>query len=258
MKKILYPLVTAALLAVSAFVLPSIRQPAADARLYEMRVYYAEPGKLDGLLARFRGHTTKLFKKHGMTNVGYWVPMDNTDNKLIYVLSYPNRSAREQSWKDFLADPKWKQAAANSEKNGKLVTRIESVYMKTTDFSPELRLTKSREPRAFELRTYKTTPGNQENLLARFRDHTVKLFEKHGMTNFSYWTPTEKEGGADDTLIYILAHQSKEAGLKSFDEFRQDTDWQAARKASEEKGGGSLTVSVESVYMTPTDFSPVK
>ena len=258
MKKNAYPLFAAVLLAISAFLPPPVGKFPADARLYEMRIYYAEPGKLDGLLARFRNHTTKLFNKHGMTNVGYWVPVDNTDNKLIYVLSYPNREAREQSWKDFLADPKWKKAAAKSEENGKLVTKIESVYLKTTDFSPELRLTKSKAPRAFELRTYKTTPGNQENLLARFRDHTVKLFEKHGMTNFLYWTPTEKEGGADDTLIYILAHQSKEAGLKSFDDFRQDTDWQAVRKASEEKGGGSLTVTVESVYMTPTDFSPVQ
>ena len=81
------------------------RTPAADTRCYEMRVYYAAPGKLDDLLAPFRNHTTGIFKKHGMTNVGYWLPMENPENKLVYVLSYPSREAREKSWKAFGADP---------------------------------------------------------------------------------------------------------------------------------------------------------
>jgi hypothetical protein len=230
----------------------------ADTRCYEMRIYYAEPGKLEDLLARFRNHTTEIFKKHGMTNVGYWLPIENTDNKLVYVLSYPSREARAESWKAFGADPAWKKVAEESEKNGKLVAKVESVFLKTTDFSPKLRIAKSKEPRVFELRTYKTTPGNLEALLSRFRDHTVKLFEKFGMTNVVYWTLTDKEQGADDTLIYLLAHKSKEAGLKSFGEFRADPEWKSVLKASEEKAGGSLTVTVESLYMTPTDFSPIK
>src|SRR6476469_2737431 len=75
-----------------------------DTRVFEMRTYYANPGKLDALNARFRDHTVKLFEKHGITNIGYWVPVENTENKLIYVLAYPSREAREASWKDFNND----------------------------------------------------------------------------------------------------------------------------------------------------------
>src|SRR5262245_47204249 len=74
-------------------------------RCYELRTYYSAPGKLEALHARFRDHTCKLFEKHGMVNVGYWVPLDNPDGKLIYLLAYPNREARENSWKAFMADP---------------------------------------------------------------------------------------------------------------------------------------------------------
>ncbi len=229
-----------------------------ESRLYEMRVYYAEPGKLDGLVARFRNHTTKLFAKHGMANEGYWLPVDNKENKLVYVLSYPNRAAREKSWQAFMNDADWKKAAADSEKDGKLITKIDNFYLKTIDFSPKKIAKKGSANRVFELRTYKATPGNLPGLLARFRDHTAKLFEKYGMTNLWYWTFTEKEQGADDMLIYFLSHPSREAGLEAFKKFGADPDWQAARKASEAKAGGSLTVSVESEYMIPTDFSPVK
>jgi hypothetical protein len=220
-----------------------------------MRVYYAEQGKLEDLLARFRNHTTKLFKKHGMKNEGYWLPIDNKDNKLVYVLSYKNQAGREKSWKAFAEDEKWKKVVMESEKNGKLISKIDKFFLKTTDFSPSKIKKKGTANRVFELRTYKASPNNIENLLARFRGFTVNAFEKYGMTNLWYWTLTAEN---NDMLIYFLSHSSKEAGAASFDKFRQDADWIATRKASEEKGGGSLTTSVVSEYMIPTDFSPMK
>ena len=125
--------------------------------------------------------------------------------------------------------------------------------------SPEITVGKN-EPRVFELRTYTAAPGKLADLNARFRDHTVKLFAKHGMTNFAYWNPSENEKGADDTLIYLLAHKSKDAGAASFKSFGGDPDWASARKASEEKAGGSLTAKdgVKSVYMKATDYSATK
>src|SRR5215510_4494974 len=83
---------------------------ASDSTVYEMRIYYAAAGKLEALHTRFRDHTMKLFEKHGMVNVGYWVPIENTENKLVYVLSYPSRDAREKSWKAFMADSDWQKA----------------------------------------------------------------------------------------------------------------------------------------------------
>jgi hypothetical protein len=186
------------------------------------------------------------------------MPLENPDRKLIYLLGHKSREGAKKSWAAFGSDPEWKEAAKKSEASGKLVRRIESTYLKKTDYSPEVKNTKESEPRTFELRTYKTTPGTLDALHARFRDHTMKLFSKHGMEHYGYWTPTDKEKGADDTLIYVLAHKSREAADASFKAFRADPDWVAARKASEEKAGGSLTTKVESVFMKPTDYSPTK
>jgi hypothetical protein len=252
------------ILSVAATALTALAESAPkDARFFEMRTYFAAPGKLEALQARFRNHTLKLFEKHGMTNIGYWAPVENPDNKLVYILAYPDREAREKSWKEFMADPDWNAARAESEKNGKLVDKMESVYMKATDFSPEAKPAAAAEPRAFELRVYKSAPGKLPNLLARFRDHTVALFKKHGLEQIGYWTPVEQKDGADNTLIYILAHKSRAAADETWKSFRADPDWIAAKKASEEKAGGPLTLQpqaegVKSTYMTPTDYSPAK
>ena len=230
-----------------------------DTRCFEMRTYFAAPGKLDDLLARFREHTVKLFEKHGITNIGYWVPVQNTDNKLVYVLAFPSREARDKSFKEFGGDPEWKAVAKASEANGRLVNKIVSVFLSATDFSPEIKPSVA-EPRVFELRTYTTTPGNLDRLQARFRDHTLALFTKHGMTNLCYWTPMAGQPTAENTLVYMLAHKDADAAKASFAAFRADTVWVAAKEASEKAGGGSLTVpdGVKSEFMKATDFSPTK
>jgi hypothetical protein len=231
-----------------------------DSRVYEMRVYYAAPGKLEALNARFKNHTLKLFEKHGLTNVGYFVPVDNKDNKLVYFISAPSKEARDKSFKDFSADPDWKKAYAESEKDGKLVDKVESTFLTVTDYSPMLKIEKGRDDRVFELRTYTATKGNLGNLNDRFKDHTLKLFEKYGMTNVAYWNIVKGQKGDDTKLIYLLAHKSQDAAKKSFEEFVKDPEWIAARKASEEKGGGSLTEKggVVSEFLVPTDYSPLK
>ena len=110
----------------------------ANARVFELRTYTAAPGKMDALNARFRDHTCKLFEKHGMTNIGYWNPADakEGEQKLIYILAFPNREAANKSWNDFRADSEWKTVQKASETNGKLVTKVESVFLNPTDYSP--------------------------------------------------------------------------------------------------------------------------
>ena len=115
------------------------RSLAPDSRCFELRTYTAAPGRLDTLHARFRDHTTALFRKHGMTVVGYWVPKDKdkgADNTLVYMLAYPDCAARDKSWEAFRADPEWVQVREASEKDGKLVEKADSVLMKATDYSP--------------------------------------------------------------------------------------------------------------------------
>jgi hypothetical protein len=251
-----------------------------SSRVLELRTYHAAPGKLDALLTRFRDHTCELFTKHGMTDVGYWVPVENPDNLLIYLMAYPDKQSRDASWKAFMADPGWKNVQADSEVDGKLVAKVDQLFMTPTDFSEGFAKVIPNEPQTgvdqqrpegrprprlgndhlFEMRTYTTTPGHLPNLKARFRDHTMALFKKHGITNLAYFQFTPDQAGADNTLLYFIAHKDAEAATKSWDAFRADPEWIAAKAASEKEAGGSLTAEggVKSVFLKPTDFSPVK
>lgn len=110
-----------------------------DGKCYEIRTYIAAPGKLEELHVRFRNHTMKLFKKHGMEVVGFWGPTDKekgSENTLVYVMAYPSREARNKAWQAFAADPEWQKARAESEKNGRLAEKVESVILGATDYSP--------------------------------------------------------------------------------------------------------------------------
>src|SRR5437588_6653340 len=103
-----------------------------DGRVFEMRTYHAAPGKMEALHARFRDHTCKLFKKHGMTIVGFWSPTkpEEAEKKLIYILAFPSQEAADKSWAAFREDPEWTTVKETSEKDGKLVDRVDSVFMK--------------------------------------------------------------------------------------------------------------------------------
>lgn len=251
-------LVTAALM-LCGFAAPESQ--AGDTRCYELRIYHTAPGKLDDLHQRFRNHTLRLFEKHGIRSVGYWVPLQNSeDTRLFFLLSYPSREAREASWKAFSADPEWQAAYKASEAKGPLVVKAENFFLGTTDYSPAVKTGISKDRRVFEFRDYTTTPGNLERLNARFRNHTVKLFAKHGMKNWGYWTPMAGEPGADNRLVYLLSHASTDAAQNSFAGFRDDPKWKAAREASEKEAGGSLTApgGVKSTFLVATDYSPTR
>ncbi len=107
----------------------------------------------------------------------------------------------------------------------------------------------SEVARIYELRTYVAEPGRMDALCARFRDHTVGIFERHGMTNVGYWVPAEQP----DTLVYLLAHDDPEVAATSWDAFRSDPEWQAVKAASEHDG--PVVRSVTSSFLEPTDFS---
>lgn len=111
---------------------------AAQNRVYELRTYTCNEGKLEALKARFRDHTIEIFNRHGMESIGYWVPQDpeKSKNTLIYILAHPSREAATKNWKEFAADPEWKKVAAESQVNGQILAKPpESVFMDPTDFS---------------------------------------------------------------------------------------------------------------------------
>ena len=231
-----------------------------SARVYELRTYTATPGNGPAVLARFRDHTLRIFEKHGMVNVAYWVPADAKDGageKLVYLLQHASRDAAKAAWKSFNADPEWQEVRKKSEANGKIVAKAEVVFLAPTDYAKAMDAGKrAGAARVFEMRTYTAADGKLANLDSRFRDRTLALFARHGITNLGYFHPTDADKGAANTLVYFLAYPSRDAATASWQKFRDDPDWVKARTASEKDG--KLTTKVESVFLIPTDFSPLK
>ncbi len=250
MRVIHLPLGLACLLLLMTF----ISAAEAQNRVYELRTYTTNEGKLENLHARFRDHTMRFFEEAGMENHVYWVPNDGegADNTLVYIISHESPEAAAKNWEKFRANAEWKTVAAESEKDGKILAkRPDSVYMQPTDFSPQ-NFESAEEPRLFELRKYTTADGRLPALLQRFRDGELKLFEKQGMTNVAYFTPLEMP----NTLIYVVAHKDAAAKKKAWDGFRNDEEWQQLWEKSTKDG--KIVIQVDSQVLRPVDYSPMK
>jgi NIPSNAP protein len=111
---------------------------AQSTKVYELRTYTAPEGKLGDLHARFRNHTMRIFDKHGMKSVAYFSPQDAplSQNTLIYILEHPSRDEAKKHWAEFQADPEWQKVSAESQKDGRIVSKVDSVFMTATDYSP--------------------------------------------------------------------------------------------------------------------------
>ena len=115
-----------------------MKSDAAADRVFELRTYYTNDGKLDDLHKRFRDHTCTLLKKHGAELIGFWTPLDEKNGKggkLVYLVAFPSRDAAKKTWDDFGKDPEWQKVYEESHKNGVLVKKVESVYLEPTDYS---------------------------------------------------------------------------------------------------------------------------
>ena len=249
-------------LLVPLFILLCVLSQAAEpVGVYELRTYTTEPGKLEALLARFRDHTLGLFARHGLTSLGYWVPLDPKDgagHKLVYLLAFPSRAAAATAWKEFRADPEWQSVRAASEANGKIVVQVDSVFLTAADYSPAIKTSQSTSPRVFELRTYTTPGGGLPALDARFGSGETELFANAGMTGVFFTHPLDLDQGAGQTLIYLLAHANREAAAASWQRFRTDPIWVKMKADSEKAAGGPLTTKTESMFLAPVDFSPIR
>jgi NIPSNAP len=116
----------------------AVKTVATDDRVFELRTYYTNEGKLDDLHKRFRDHTCKLLKKHGAELIGFWTPLDEENGKggkLVYLVAFPSRDAAKKTWAEFQKDPEWQKVYKESHKDGTLVKKVESVYLEPTDYS---------------------------------------------------------------------------------------------------------------------------
>ena len=242
----------------------------ADGRVVEMRIYYSpDAQKLESLHTRIRNHGLGLVERHGIQNLGHFVPVDNPEHKLVFFLGYPSQADAKAMWAAFLADKEWLKIKAASEPDGGLVARVENQFMAIADYSPAVGPS-AQHGGVFELRTYTSEAERLLALHARFRDHTLGLFQKAGMTNIAYYAPFTPlvqsfppvDPPSADTvqgqLVYMLRHESQAEAAKSFASFRGD--FLPVMKASEEAAGGPLTVDggVKSEFLVATAYSAVR
>jgi uncharacterized protein (DUF1330 family) len=117
---------------------PAAQAATTSSRVFELRTYHTNEGKLNDLHKRFRDHTCQLLKKHGAELIGFWTPIDEKDGKgrkLVYLVAFPSREAATKTWQAFRDDPEWQKVYQESHKNGALVGTVESVFMEPTDYS---------------------------------------------------------------------------------------------------------------------------
>lgn len=220
---------------------------------FEIRKYYANEGKLPDLIKRFEDHTMSLFEKSGMENIMYFLPVDNTDNSLTYILGYPDEKSRDVMWGKFMNDPEWKKVFEESRVNGALVKSVDQTFMKLAPGLNEMPIPQASG--IFQLRTYTCFDGRLDNLINRFKDHTQDLFAKQGLKNYPYWITVEKDG-SQPKLVYLLADKDQASFEADFQNFAKDPAWVRAKEMSE--ADGKIVEKVDAVFFKTLPFSPIK
>ena len=260
------------------------QSPAAN-KLYELRSYVPEAGRQSDVLKLISESGMPVMARHNIALVGAWTNVDPKDERVFTLISHKDKASSDAAQSAMQNDPAWKEIIQKTVIDGKkAVKSFERVFLTVNDYSPVLDV-KQVGNRVFELRTYAATKGNLPALNARFKNHTLGLFSKHGMTNILYCSVLDGEpltcaklleavspvgkGMADmdaslpaagNSLVYFIAHASPEAAKANFGKFSADEEWTKALKSSEAAAGGSLTVKngVKSLFLQPTEFSPLK
>ena len=215
--------------------------------LYELRIYNVVPGRLPAINDRFATHTLGFFKKHGIGVMGFWTDEIGVSNRLCYILTFDSLADRETKWTAFQADTGWHQVRAQTEASGPIVDHVINSFMRLTPYSPQPHIRSNVQ----ELRIYDAVPGKIQAVHNRFANHTIGLFNKHGIDNIAYWSD---EVGTSNRLTYLLGYPDLGAREKSWTAFMADPTWQQAR-AESEKDGALVRLSRHYIWRR-TAYSP--
>ena len=220
--------------------------------LYESRVYVALPGKLQAINDRFANHTIGYFKQYGIGMMGFWTDEIGSSNQLTYILSFDSMADREQKWAAFQADAGWRTARAETEAKGPIVAKVQNSFMTLTPYSPDPPFSSPHfRSGVQELRVYDAVAGRLPALHDRFANHTMRLFERHGIENVAYWT---EDVGTSNRLVYMVGYPSLGDRTASWTAFGNDPEWQRARDDSE-RDGPLVRASYNSILRL-TSYSP--
>ncbi len=224
---------------------------------FDLRLYTATSGKMDGVMERFRGTVDPVRRKHGVTTVGYWsAPGTTNGGTFAYLMSAASKEELQKQEKEFGADPDFQKGyAASNAKHGKTVDKIVTLPL-TVDATAKFDLTSAKAARAFDLRIYAVLPGKLDAFRNRWRDFAVPIYERHGLHSIGWWVAEAKDSEGNDQFVCLLAGGSIPEILKSISEFHQDADW--VRVERETEAGGKLRSGVTVYKLTPTDFSAIR
>ena len=222
-----------------------------DGPVYELRIYAAAEDRLGHLIKRFREHTDRLFRKHKMEPVAYWLPTDGTakeKRRFVYILKHPSRYAAYQNWNAFTHDPEWKRGVLEKPEFQRLLSeRPESIFLTPQDILGTF--PHSTNPSIFELRTTTVANGKLPDLQARHRQHTSRLQLKHGMRPRGSWFAYDKPE-SENTMVTLLRHTNRTQADLNWKAIEADPEWKKSR--------GNLNTKTDRLYLKPMDFSPMR
>jgi hypothetical protein len=227
--------------------------------VYELRIYAANEHRFSHLIQRFREHTDRIFKKHSLEPMGYWIPTEGPPKKrrrFIYILKHASRYDAYRNWNKFSNDREWRAVLDQPGFQGLLAEKPTSIFMTENTYSAITRNRIQQQGGTYELRTYIANPGKLTNLNARFADHTTRLFKKHGMHNVAYWTPLERPD-SEHTLIYLIHHASRKQADANWKAFSNDPQWREVARETQ-VDGDLLATPPDRIYLKPMEFSPLK
>lgn len=230
-----------------------------DGPVYELRTYIAARDRFEHLVKRFREHTDRLFRKHNMQPVGYWVPTEGppiSKRTFLYILKHPSRYDAWKNWVAFTNDREWQRVLDQPVFQRLLIGKPESVFMTANEYSDDVKNEIESQGGIFELRRYTTEKDRLSALNARFRNHTAALFRRHGMKNIAYWTPFDSPDSSNQ-LTYLLYHTNRRQADASWRAFGDDPDWQKAAKDSQ-RNGKLLAEPPQRLFLRALDFSPLR
>lgn len=226
-------------------------------RYAELRIYHALPGKVDTILEGFREPMNALKKRHGLNPLACWVSQDPSATNVVVVelLAPPSEAAAIAGWTALAADPEFAPAYAASEaKHGKAYTKIETLKLVAPANAWKLVNNGERPARVFDLRLYARVPGKEAAFRDRWRDHAIRIYERHDMDNLGWWEATD----ADHTgvMATLFAHESLDAINATIGAFHRDEEWIRIEKETE--AGGKLRTGATAYKLTPVDFSALQ
>lgn len=222
--------------------------PSGAGRVYELRTYFASPGKLDDLHARFKNHTLRLHERYDIENVGYWVPTDNPKRTIVSLVSYPSMAARERSWSRLMADREWIQVRRDSEANGRILDTVREEIL-TADEAVTVKALALKEANGFEIRRFTEESGKADDVKAAVHDELSREYGAE-QTRVHFFTPTGEGNRTSATLIAIVVRPAPEV--------KDDVKPVSLRTGN---SGGLAAAKIPGAVVTnlkPTEYSPVK